>query len=76
MTLVIDEEGLAADAAVRVEPHGGGCSVEEIEQFCREYETKVEKADALIEEVGALAVVEALRRRGVLRDDRFDDWFG
>lgn len=41
-------------------------TVEAIERACDEADAKVAKVDALIEEVGVHAVVEALRRRHVL----------
>lgn len=68
MALVVDE---AVQGEARIE--AGDCSVEAIERIFSEHERRVERADALIDDVGAREMVEALRRRGVLHDDRFDE---
>lgn len=41
-------------------------TAEAIERACSEADAKVERVEALIEEIGVHAVVEALRRRGTL----------
>jgi hypothetical protein len=40
-----------------------------IDRACKDLDDKVARVDALLDDVGASAVVEALRRRGVLREE-------
>lgn len=42
-------------------------TAEAIQRACDQADARVSRADALIDEIGAHAVVEALRRRGILK---------
>lgn len=87
MSYVVDEDLVnSLDAEMRdpSKPLGGGTGrivdFREVNRWLTEatkaQETALVKLDDLAREVGWSAIVEALRTKGVLHDDRFDGWWG